>query len=381
MQPLGINAGNITIYPSVTGAAFFDDNVFARNTNREGDWAFVLRPELAWRSNNWANAQFAGAGFVEKRWYRKFASEDQFNAGATVGGTVQPDANTQLVGRLSFLHSHEDRGTSDSIGAPTFSRPLEFNQLEAAGAINKRFDRVWTSLGAAAAFIHFRDPTLSTGSVVSQAYRNGDIIRVPARLGYVVAPLTSVFVEASGNRRNFRDDTFDSRGYRVVGGMLWEPGPGSRIRGEAFAGYMRQSYNGAAMLPVSTWTYGAALALLVAPRVTAVVEGRRDAKEASPSGGTVAGDGVSVVETLASARVDFAVLPNFVIGGGASYLEDVYLGLGRTDRSISPLASAKWFVNRHLTLGFDYRHLRFDTAGTTSDYFKNVYLFSAHARY
>jgi len=50
-----------------------------------------LRPsELGWRTNNWAAMEAAGAAFVEKRWYDRFHSEDQFNAGAAVGGTLQP---------------------------------------------------------------------------------------------------------------------------------------------------------------------------------------------------------------------------------------------------------------------------------------------------
>ena len=57
---------------------------------------------------------------------------------------------------------------------------------------------------------------------VSQSYRNGNIIRVPGRVGYVVAPSTSVFVEVAPNWRNFQVDSFDSHGYRVVGGMLFD---------------------------------------------------------------------------------------------------------------------------------------------------------------
>src|SRR5439155_199273 len=208
-----------------------------------------------------------------------------------------------------------------------------------------------TSIGAAGAFINFHDPTID-GIPIDQSYRTGTIVRVPARVGYVVAPLTSVFIEGSVNDRNFRADPFDSQGYRVVGGWLLEPGPGSRIKGEIYAGYMFQDYRGATFQTVSTWTYGGALAFLLAPSVTAVFEGRRDAREASLSGGVVAGDGVSVIETLAAGRIDWFVAPNFVIGGGVAYLVDEYLGASRIDRSWSPLASAKYFVNRHLTLAF-----------------------------
>ena len=377
--PVGFATGNIIIYPMLTAAAFYDDNVFARSTNRAGDWAYALRPEIAWRSNNWANAQVAGNAFIEKRWYSKFTSEDQTNGGVTVGGTVQPDANTQLVGRFAYLHAHEDRGTSDNINN-TFSRPLSYDQIEAAGAINKRFDRVWTSIGAAGAWIHFEDPTLA-GTTISQAYRNGQIVRVPGRLGYVVAPLTSVFVEVAGNWRDFDVSSFDSRGYRVVGGVLLEPGPGSRVKGEIFGGYMRQDYNGVGFHTVSTWTYGAAMAFLVTRNVTAVFEGRREAKEASLSGGVLTGDGVSVIETVASGRADVTIMPNVVVGAGTSYLVWEFLGAGRTDRVWSPLASAKWFVNRNLTLGFDYRYLTFDSSGFgVSSYYRNVYLFTAHLK-
>jgi hypothetical protein len=43
-------------------------------------------------------------------------------------------------------------------------------------------------------------------------------------------------------------------------------------------------------------------------------------------------------------RVDWRILPNVVIGGGITYLQDEYQGalaFGRIDRTLSPLASLK----------------------------------------
>src|SRR6185295_19783886 len=113
-----------------------------------------------------------------------------------------------------------------------------------------------------------------------------------------------VFVEVSANQRDFHVDAFDSKGWRVVGGALFEPGPGSRIKGEIFGGWMTQKY-GFGFQDISTFTYGSALAFLLMPNLTAVLEGRRDAREASLSGGIFAGvpgDGVSVVESVVSGR-------------------------------------------------------------------------------
>ena len=209
-QPLGFPTERVTWYPSVTGATFYDDNVFARHTNRQGDWAGVVRPELAWRSTNLPNVEVAGSSFIEQRWYNRFTSEDQLNAGATMGTTVRAGENTQFITRMSYLHGHEDRGTSDSINT-AFLRPLAYDQADVAGAINQRYGRFWTSVGAAAAFVHFGNGNLA-GVQIPQTYRDGTIASVPVRLGYVVAPLTSVFVEVSGNHRDFRVDAFDSHG-------------------------------------------------------------------------------------------------------------------------------------------------------------------------
>ena len=100
-QPIGVTTDQIVWYPSVTAAAFYDDNVFARHSNRQGDWAAVVRPEMAWRTNNWANMQLAGAYFVESRSYHRFDSEDQVNGGAVVGGTLRAGENTQVVNTIS----------------------------------------------------------------------------------------------------------------------------------------------------------------------------------------------------------------------------------------------------------------------------------------
>jgi hypothetical protein len=118
---------------------------------------------------------------------------------------------------------------------------------------------------------------------VDLAYGNGAITTANARIGYVYTPLTSLFVDVTGNTRNWQVNYFNSAGVRVVGGVLVEQGPGGRIKGEAWAGYINQQYSGITMQAVSTWTYGFGVAALVTDEVTAVVEGRREAKEAALS--------------------------------------------------------------------------------------------------
>lgn len=368
----GIRAGDFILTPAVTAATFFDDNVFAAPTNRQGSWGYLVRPELGLRTAG-QNYAFGARGYVENKGYARFGSEDQTNGGVAVESVVMPGPDTQLVGKARYTRGHEDRGSGESelIG---FDRPVGYNNLEASGALNQRFNRVWTSLGVAGSWINYDTPTIG-GIPIDQSYRNGNITVASGRVGYVVAPLTSLFVELAANRRNFEVDSFDSHGYRVVGGVLLEPGPGARLKGEAYAGYMYQNYSGITFNTVSTFTYGGALAWLIAPRWSAVLEGRRNALESGLNGG------VSLIESLAAARLDYVVAPNLIVGAGASYLVDEFLGASRTDRTLSPLVSVKYLINPNLTAGFDYRNVSFGSNGFgTSSYYRNVYMLSINAR-
>jgi hypothetical protein len=368
----GIRAGNFILSPAVTAATFYDDNVFAAPSNRQGSWGYLVRPELGLRTAG-QNYASGARGYIEKKGYSRFGSEQQTNGGVALESVVMPGPDTQLVGKARYTRAHEDRGTGES-ELTSFDRPVGYNTFEASGAINQRFNRWWTSLGVAGSWMNYDTPTIG-GIPIDQSYRNGNVTVGTGRLGYVVAPLTSVFVEVAANRRNFQVDIFDSRGYRVVGGVLLEPGPGARVKGEAYAGYMYQDYTGVTFNTVSTFTYGGALAWLIAPRWSAVVEGRRNALESGLNGG------VSLIESLAAARLDYVVAPNLIVGAGASYLVDEFLGASRTDRTLSPLVSVKYLVSPFVTVGFDYRNVSFGSNGIgTASYYRNVYLFSINAR-
>jgi hypothetical protein len=371
-RPKGVQVGVFTVTPAVTAGILYDDNVFATSNNRQSDWAAIVRPEIgfAGQGANWA---LEGGGFLEGREYDRFNSENQLNGGANVKGTVMPDPDTQLIGRLRYLHGHEERGGGES-AINQFDEPVDFDYFEAAGAFNRRFGRFWTSLGVAASWINYGTPTIA-GVPDSQSYRDGVVPVVSARIGYVVAPLTSIFIEWAGNQRNFDVNAFDSDGYRLVAGVLFEPGPGARVKGEAYAGYMQQNYDGLGFQDISTFTYGGTLAFILAPHWTAVAEGRRQAVESILNGG------VSVTESLVGGRFDYAVLPNFIVGAGATYLADDFHGAGRDDDTVSPLISVKYLATPNITLGFDYRLVDFDTNGLgATGYHKNVALFSINAR-
>lgn len=320
------------------------------------------------------------SGWVEFRRYDEFTSEDQNNGAIGVAGQKLINPNTQIVGRANYLHAHEDRGVSETI-TQQFLDPIAYDQIDGAMALNKRWGRYWTSAGAAVLDIQY-DDALLFGVPISQDYRSGDIEQYPFRAGYVIAPLTSVFLEGAYNTRNFEVGYFSSDGYRTVAGAMWEPGPGARLKGEVYAGYINQDYRGLTLEQISTWTAGGSLAWLVSDKIVVGVEGRRDAREASLSGGVIPFDGVSVIESLAVFRADYRLWPNVIVGGGIAYIADEYVDARRTDSAWSPVGSVRYFMNRTFTWGFDYRHVSFDSTGLgIESYNRNVYLLSLDATF
>lgn len=413
-----------TLFTGVTAGTFFDDNVFATNSNRQSDWAFFARPEVQWVTQG-QNYTFGADGWLEGRAYDRFSSEDQINGGAGANFTTMPDNNTQIVGSARYIHEHLDRGSSETVVtipgigsellSTQFAHPVAYDEGLESVALNKRNGNWWSSIGGAGLEIQYQNPVIGSassfgaGTPVNLGYADGGVGIVNGRLGYVIAPHTSIFVEAAGNMRDWDVSYFDSAGYRLVAGMLFEQGPGARLKGEFWGGYMNQNYNGATMAAVSSWTYGLGLSALLTDNVTAVFEGRREAKEAALGlaalpDGSLGADAptctadiavcVSDVESEIGGRLDVHIAPNVVVGAGGTYLEDDYQGqlaFDRIDRSYGPLASIKYFVTPNVTLGFDYRNLQFSSKGgvapagftpvTALPYFKNVYLLSATARW
>jgi hypothetical protein len=104
---------------------------------------------------------------------------------------------------------------------------------------------------------------------------------------------------------------------------------------------------------------------------------------------------VSNIETSIGGRLDYRILPKVVIGAGVTYLEDDYQGVvafGRVDRTLSPLASAKYFATPNLTFAFDFRNVAFSSSGGTAtppfatsvnalSYYKDIYMLSMNARF
>jgi len=326
----GIVAGQFTYYPSVTAGAFYDDNVFASSSKRQGAWgrhraAGDRREDGRARITRSRRPALSKAASI-----RASSSENQINGAAGIAATamVQSRYSGWWARRAMCTRMKIARAADPSSPVSTSRWPITSSRRPAR-SISATIG-FGNSVGLAGSWILRHSERARRA--VDQSYRDGKHRRAqrPARLCGGAAH--HVFVEWAGNRRNFNVDLFRLDGYRVVGGVLFEQGPGAVLKAKSTPATCIRITRGITFDTVSTYTYGGVLAWLIAPRWTAGV--RRQAQRAGV--GTQWRRQSGRVERRCAARLSGTTEFHWV-GGGATYLQDDF-----SARNAAIRQSARW---------------------------------------
>src|SRR5262249_28917385 len=98
--------------------------------------------------------------------------------------------------------------------------PASYNQYTGVASALKTFDKPFVRLSGTAFQIGFDHPNnlLRLGNPCATSL-DGSSVWVTGRIGYNVTPQLYVFGESSGIFQWFNNSTFDTTGYRVIGGI------------------------------------------------------------------------------------------------------------------------------------------------------------------
>ena len=109
----GIELENYVFLPNILVAEYYDDNLFAADSNEKSDWITVVTPTFDLKSK-WKQHQFnVDAGFEAVR-HSDRASENTDNAWLNLKGQYDTSKNCRLFAGYSYMRDHEDRGSVDS---------------------------------------------------------------------------------------------------------------------------------------------------------------------------------------------------------------------------------------------------------------------------
>ena len=318
-----------------------------------------------------------------------FTNALNFNNGAigpNISGT--PETNIPII-----LNPF---GTTPSVN------PSAYNQYTGGASVLKNFENGGFASLAGTVFHIAYDHTgnLPLGNPFSTSL-DGTNYWVTGRIGHNVTPQFYVFAESSGIFQRFNKSTFDTNGYRVIGGV-GSADPESLFRGEIFGGYQAQhQVNGLGVLvdangvpivvdglgvvsgiPSDTHSpiYGGRLSYYPTRYWTLVAQVDQTLGVSTTLSPTLPA-GVPLLATNAILQTNYNIAQWWWVGARVGYTRAQFFGLDRRDNGWMAGGSFNYEVWRNLLLTLDYQYSTVHSDAVLSDFTRSVYTAGLTYRY
>ena len=363
---VGVPAGAVTVFPEASVTGTFNDNIYATDTNTESDFITTLAARVSAVSTWSRHALNLRAGLAQYL-YNDNDDEDRLDWDVGGDGRIDITRDTNVTAGLSYAELSEDRGAPNAIGLA--SEPTEYSLLAANAALNHRFNRVTSRIGATYSDFDYDTVPLTGGGVLNQDFRDREEYTQLLRLGYDVSPDTNVYVQGTLNQREYDQKppvvalNRDSDGYAVVAGADFRLT--NLAQGGVYAGYQSQDYADPTLPEIDGVAFGANVDWFVTPLTTVRFEAGSAIEE------TIAAGASGYTDNSAGLRIDHELMRNVIVGGAISFANQDYEGIARDDDVTRAGLSVDYLLNRNfsLRLGYDYADRDSSVAGL--DYSRN----------
>lgn len=369
---VGVPVAGWMLYPTLLAGVVFDDNIYQTSQNKTAATGIRVRPSLvAVYSNGIHKAALYGE--ADARFY---PSQDNGNVvEGRLGGVYTYEMTRDLVFRVQGEVSRHTDVFNEARGVGvTNVAPQRYNQYLGAVSAQKTFGRFFTALGATSLRRSYAETSNPYGTLPDQT-----VMTLSGRAGYWFTPLLYGFVEPSVNWRRFDQQSgFDSRGYRVVGGVGSDRI--SLFRGELFAGYQQQNFESAVFGSVGGGVFGGRLfwyptrALTLGVQVDQTIGESTAASLATPLGSATR-------NTASQFKVDYALARAWSATARLGHEHVTYVDGPRRDNRWLAGATVNYDVMRNFGVALDYQYARVESNQAFASYDKNVVTLGATYKY
>ncbi|MFZ0266041.1 outer membrane beta-barrel protein [Caulobacter sp.] len=354
-EALGIKMGGFTAYPRLTLSANHDDNIYATAIDEEADTVWRVRPEVALRSN-WSRHALGAYAAASFNRHADFSSENTEEYTLGVDGRVDIERGSTIVGSLQYEELTEARTSPTSPSAAT--SPVQYSLV--VGSLNgvKEFNRLRLLASFDSKLYDYEDAHNAAGGVIEQDTRDRDEFRFGGKAEYAVSPDTALFLAVKGNKKDYDLAIAgrDSDGYTATVGANFELS--QVIRGSLEGGYMKQSYDNPAYTDIDGFNALGRVEWFPTQLTTVTVNGARTIEEA------VAVGAQGYIASTVNASIDHELLRNVLLSAQASYEDDDYRSIDRSDKRTGFGASATYLMNRNVALILSYSFLKQESSGS-----------------
>ncbi len=354
-DPIGIRRGVFWLFPSLDVRGGYNDNIYAEDRSRVGDFITQITPQVLLRSD-WNRHAVVFDANTEIGRYLDNGSEDYEDYLVRGRGLLDITRHQRLEVELSHARLHEYRGSPDDF---TGREPTVYRNSLIASNYVAEFGRVALQFRGSVRALSYDNTRSELGNLIDNSDRDRDVYLGGGRVQYEFSPRLSVFLESDVITRRYdtRFDRFgvrrDADGYDIVAGAEFDLN--GLIFGNFALGHAVESFDDP--------RFG---------RETGIIY--RGQIMWSPTGlTTITGDIGRAMETTtlrdSSGRfqrnfgltIDHELLRNLLLRARGKYLVHEFHNNNRRDDNHIFTFSATYLMNRYARLSVQYERAARDT--------------------
>lgn len=119
----GVVVGDFTVSPVISVTEYYDDNLYATESDTQDDFVTVITPAVNITSNWKAHSLKVAAGADFSR-YAEFSTENTNDYWVNLAGRFDLDRKKNIFGGLSYERNHEDRASPEAVVG---EEPVEYD--------------------------------------------------------------------------------------------------------------------------------------------------------------------------------------------------------------------------------------------------------------
>jgi len=368
-DPIGILYGGFTVLPSLETGLDYNSNVLATKTNESSDGAFVFTPDVDAHSN-WSRNSLQGSIGANLLEYFSKSDESQENWHANVIGRYDLVGDSYFTGGGEVRRDYLDQS---NISFPdNAAEPIPVTTSDVFGRGVYQGGRVRLS-----GVVSFENQTYDSvkaigGGRLDQSSRDVDVTSVAGRSDYAISPDSAVFGSAQYFDYDYTNTGVFNRNstqYIINGGFNFDIS--ALARGEISLGYESKTYSDPTFKSISGLAASGKVEYFPTELTTVTGTVSRSIQD------SILGSTGGYTATVGGLQVDHELLRNFLLNVEASYEQDDFAGVDRTDHFYTVGGGGKYMLNRNLALKanltYESRQSDGPAAGREYDIFRAMF--------
>ena len=381
LAPIPLRLGNFFWIPRAELDESYNSNIFATTTSTTHDFITALAPGFDLVSNFPRNAlNLHGSAVLQA--YADHPAQNTQSGTISVDGKLDVSAGSSLYGTASVDHPYIAYGSPNSPGSPgspaNIAQPVTYWNYIATAGYQQGGRRFSYQVDVGVSASQYNAAQLVGGGVLPQSSQDATVPSAAVRAGYEIIPDYLGYIRVVGSRYDYTHiappaTSANFSTYRADLGL--QILPRHLISGEAYAGYLVQSSAQSGLGSTSTPDFGGNLTWSITRLTTLTFTGLMTFNTGTPSSGGVVVPGPagnSYLSRTFTVKADHELLRDLLLNVNATYGNDSFQGITRTDNFFTGGAGVRYFVNQNLFLGGLFTYERYISTASGSSFTQNI---------